>query len=291
MLQHVLGEDIELRLRTDDNLYLVRVDPGQLEQVILNLIVNARDAMPRGGTLSIETRNLESSSNAGGEHPRANAGPHVLLRVTDTGTGMDSAVQARIFEPFFTTKQHGKGTGLGLSTIHGIVQQSGGCVRVTSALGLGTTFYVYLPRAVGTESSMLPSAQSAAGESVHGHETVLLVEDDEQVRSLAQSVLERSGFRVIAACGGEEALTAQRSFSEPIQLLLTDVVMPRMSGRQLAEKLCVERPRMKVLFMSGYTDDKVMQHGVFDSGIQFLHKPLTPDGLARKVREVLDAQG
>jgi two-component system cell cycle sensor histidine kinase/response regulator CckA len=282
----VLGEDIELRIRSDSNLYLVRVDPGQLEQVILNLIVNARDAMPRGGNLTIETRNLESSF-VSAEHPRA-TGPHVLLRVTDTGVGMEAAVQARIFEPFFTTKQQGKGTGLGLSTVHGIVQQSGGSVRVTSAAGLGTTFYVYLPRAVGAENSAAPGPYNGAGEHVQGHETVLLVEDDEQVRSLAQSVLERSGFRVIAACGGEEALTVERSFSEPIQLLLTDVVMPRMSGRQLAEKLCVERPHMKVLFMSGYTDDKVMQHGVFDSGIQFLQKPLTPDSLARKVREVLD---
>jgi two-component system, cell cycle sensor histidine kinase and response regulator CckA len=286
MLCRLIGEDIELRTLPCQDLAHVRVDPGQIEQVIVNLAVNARDAMPQGGILSIETGNVELDSAYAAEHPGIRPGPHVMLAVSDSGLGMDRETQARIFEPFFTTKEQGKGTGLGLSTVFGIVQQSGGSIWVYSELNQGTTFKVYLPRASGHDlSSGLTTARAA---SANGSETVLLVEDDEQVRTLAKVVLERSGFRVIAACGCEEALRVEASYGEPIQLLLTDVVMPRMSGRELAELLAKQRPRMKVLFMSGYTDDTVVHHGVLEAGVQFLQKPLTPDGLTRKVREVLD---
>jgi two-component system, cell cycle sensor histidine kinase and response regulator CckA len=287
MLQRVIGEDIELCTVPSQELARVRVDPGQIEQVILNLAVNARDAMPSGGLLTIETSNVLVDPVQIVEHTGLNPGPHVVLSVRDTGAGMSRDTQARIFEPFFTTKEQGKGTGLGLATVFGIVQQSGGAISVNSELEHGTTFRIYLPRVTGSLDSV-GSTSPFRALVVGGHETVLLVEDDEQVRVLAKTVLERHGFRVIAAAGCEEALRVVATFKEPIQLLLTDVVMPRMSGRQLAEKLTLQRPRMKVLFMSGYTDDTVIHHGVLQAGMQFLQKPLTPEGLTRKVREVLD---
>ena len=286
MLRRLIGEDVELRTLPAVGLGKVRVDPGQIEQVIVNLAINSRDAMPGGGILTIETANVDLDAAYAADHPGVNPGPHVMLAVSDSGVGMDRETQARIFEPFFTTKEQGKGTGLGLSTVFGIVQQSGGSTWVYSEPGQGTTFKIYLPRVNGVESQI--SSSSFQRLILGGTETVLLVEDDEQVRSLAQTVLERSGFRVIAASGCEEALRVEATYHEPIQLLLTDVVMPRMSGRQLAERLSRQRPRMKVLFMSGYTDDTVVHHGVLDAGIQFLQKPLTPEGLTRKVREVLD---
>jgi two-component system cell cycle sensor histidine kinase/response regulator CckA len=287
MLQRVIGEDIELRKLPGRDLARVRVDPGQIEQVIMNLAVNARDAMPAGGVLTIETANVQFGRVGSPEQPGLAPGPYVLLAVTDTGAGMSHEIQTHIFEPFFTTKEQGKGTGLGLATVFGIVQQSGGNILVQSEPQRGTTFKIYLPC---DKSGFDPHSSSHAVRAVGvgGRETVLLVEDDEQVRVLAQTVLERYGFRVIAAAGCEEALAAEAAFKEPIQLLLTDVVMPHMSGRQLAERLSAQRPRMKVLFMSGYTDDKVIHHGVIEDGVQFLQKPLTPDRLTRKVREVLD---
>jgi two-component system cell cycle sensor histidine kinase/response regulator CckA len=288
MLERVIGEDIELCTLAAEGLARVRVDPGQLEQVIMNLAVNARDAMPNGGRLTIETANVQVDNDQTLEHAGLHPGPHVMLAVSDNGEGMSRDTQARIFEPFFTTKEQGKGTGLGLATVFGIVQQSGGSISVRSELERGTTFKVFLPRITGSLDAVA-IAPAFRGVAVGGNETVLLVEDDEQVRVLAQTVLERCGFRVIAAAGCEEALLAEAAFKEPIQLLLTDVVMPRMSGRQLAEKLSLQRPRMKVLFMSGYTDDTVLIHGVLQAGMQFLQKPLTPEGLTRKVREVLDA--
>jgi two-component system cell cycle sensor histidine kinase/response regulator CckA len=286
MLRRVIGEDIELRTLPSQSLARVKVDPSQMEQVIVNLAVNARDAMPSGGILTIETANVVLDATYAAEHPEIKPGPHIMLAVTDTGAGMDRETQARIFEPFFTTKEQGKGTGLGLSTVFGIVQQSGGSVWVYSEPGHGTTFKIYLPCAL----TPAPHVSTPSGPvSAAGTETVLLVEDDDQVRSLAKTVLERSGFRVIAASGCEEALRFEAAFKDTIQLLVTDVVMPLMSGRQLAEQLSRLRPGMKVLFMSGYTDDTVVHHGVLDAGIQFLQKPLTPEGLTRKVREVLDA--
>jgi PAS domain S-box-containing protein len=286
MLRRLIGEDIELRTLPCSGLARVRVDPGQIEQVIVNLAVNARDAMPKGGILSIETANVELDAMYASEHPGVKAGPHVMLAVSDSGVGMDRDTQARIFEPFFTTKEQGKGTGLGLSTVFGIVRQSGGSIWVYSELNRGTTFKLYLPCASNTD--LLSGLSSARPVTFNGSETVLLVEDDEQVRVLAKVVLERSGFHVIAAAGCEEALKVEAAYDHPIQLLLTDVVMPRMSGRQLAELLAKQRPSMKVLFMSGYTDDTVVHHGVLEAGVQFLQKPLTPEGLTRKVREVLD---
>jgi signal transduction histidine kinase len=288
MLEHLLGEDIALHIQAAREPTHVRIDAGQLEQVLLNLSLNARDAMPLGGTLSIQARDVMIDDQAHAEHPAVEPGPYVHLSVEDTGTGMDASVQARIFEPFFTTKQRGKGTGLGLPTVVGIVKQNGGVVRVESALGRGTTFHLYFPRVHAADADDTGPRALALGNTISGDETVLLVEDDEQVRALAQAVLERSGYRVLAANGGEEALRVERDWSAPIHVLVTDVVMPRMSGRQLAERLCRFRPCMRVLFMSGYADDKVMPHGVLQAGIHLLHKPLTPDALARKVREVLD---
>jgi PAS domain S-box-containing protein len=288
MLEHLLGEDIALHILASRELARVRIAGGQLEQVLLNLSLNARDAMPLGGKLSIAAREVVVAEAVAAEHPGVEPGAYVHLSVADTGTGMDASLQARIFEPFFTTKRCGKGTGLGLSTVFSIVKQSGGVVRVASTLGRGTTFHLYFPRARETDADHVRPRALALGNAVNGSETVLLVEDDEQVRALAQAVLERNGYRVLAANGGEDALRVEHDWSGPIHVLVTDVVMPRMSGRQLAERLCGRRPCMRVLFMSGYADDKVMPHGVLRAGIHLLHKPLTPDALAGRVREVLD---
>jgi two-component system, cell cycle sensor histidine kinase and response regulator CckA len=286
MLQRILGEDVELLLTAPQTDARVTVDPSHIEQVILNLVVNARDAMPTGGKLTIELAEVELDENYAQNHVPAKAGPHVMLAVTDTGTGMDRATQARIFEPFFTTKELGKGTGLGLSTVFGIVQQSGGNIWVYSELGKGTTFKVYLPRADGEVDG--PKLQYAPA-TLRGTETILLVEDEDQVRTVVLGALRRQGYRVISAHNAGEALLLCEQHLDAIDLLLTDVVMPQMSGPELAKRLCAARPGMKVVFMSGYTDDSIVRHGVLESGLAFIQKPVTPRLLATKLREVLDA--
>src|SRR5436309_1044541 len=274
MLRRLIGEDIKLETLLAPELGAVRVDAGQMEQVLVNLAVNARDAMPEGGRLTIKTDNVDAG------------GSQVLLHVSDSGVGMDEEVQAHLFEPFFTTKPRGKGSGLGLATVYGIVRQSGGHIAVDSAPGRGATFRVYLPR---VEAPLDPTDRPRPVTApAAGSETILLVEDEHLVRLLARKVLERAGYRVLVAAGGAEALDLAERYAGPIHLLLTDVVMPEMSGRELAHRLASLRPDARVLYMSGYADEAIAQHGVLDPGTAFLQKPFTPDGLARKVREVLD---
>ncbi|MBM3778837.1 MAG: response regulator, partial [Acidimicrobiia bacterium] len=264
----------------------VRADPGQIEQVTVNLAVNARDAMPTGGTLTIETRDVMLDESHAAEHPSVQPGPHVMLAVSDTGIGMDEATRRQIFEPFFSTKGPGKGTGLGLSTVYGIVAQSGGTVDVYSKVGRGSTFRIYLPRAEGTVETH-PHVRMPAAPG--GGEVVLLVEDEEGVRLLATRILESAGYTVLAAAGGEEALRLIEHLDQPVHLILTDVVMPGLSGRDLVRRLSPRYPGVKVLFTSGYTDNAIVHHGVLDEGVNFLSKPYSAPVLTRKVREVLHA--
>ncbi|HEX7049285.1 MAG TPA: PAS domain S-box protein [Longimicrobiales bacterium] len=290
MLRRLIGEDVELATMLDPELGAVRADPSQLEQVLLNLAVNARDAMPAGGRLVIETRNVELDETYVRRHGYVQAGPYVLLAVSDTGTGMDADTLAHVFEPFFTTKEQGKGTGLGLSTVYGIVKQSGGHIWVYSEVDHGTTFKIYLPRVeetAGAAATDIPDAPQM--ELLGGGETVLLVEDEDAVRSLAQRILRKSGYQVLGARTGSEALEVCERHWGPIHLMLTDVVMPEMGGRELAERLAALRPEMKMLFMSGYTEDDVLRRGVLDAGAAFLEKPFTPEALVRKVRALLEA--
>jgi two-component system cell cycle sensor histidine kinase/response regulator CckA len=287
MLRRIIGEDIQLSVVTDPDVGTVKADPGQVEQVIVNLVVNARDAMPRGGKVTIELHNAELDETYARDHLGAQSGPHVLLAVSDTGSGMDRETMARIFEPFFSTKGE-RGTGLGLATVHGIVKQSDGHVAVYSEVGHGTTFKVYLPRA----QQRLPSGKSHPGLAVmpRGGETVLLVEDEDGVRALARHILQGCGYTVLEARDGAEALRLAGQHQGGIDLLVTDVVMPRMSGREVAERLAGMSPRVKVLFLSGYTDDAVVRHGILEAEVSFLQKPYSPASLAAKVREVLDGQ-
>jgi len=287
LLQRLFGEHIALRTVLDPTLGAAMADPAQLEQVIVNLAVNARDAMPHGGQLMIETQNVHFDSSYAEMHPSVTPGPHVVLAVSDTGTGMDEATRQRLFEPFFTTKGPGKGTGLGLSTVYGIVKQSGGFVWVYSEVGRGSTFKVYLPRVAAKAQPIGPSALPA--QVPRGTETILLVEDEPALRAVARRTLERQGYAILEAPDGDTALTLAGAHTGPLDLLVTDVIMPGISGRELATRLVASRPGVRVLYTSGYTDDAIVQHGVLEAGIQFLRNPLTPSALARKVRDVLDA--
>jgi len=286
MLRRILGEDIDYVQALAPDLGVVRADQGQIEQVFMNLVVNARDAMPEGGQLTIATSNVEIDEDFAEFEEPVRMGPYVQLAVTDTGSGIDEQTKARIFEPFFTTKEKGKGTGLGLSTVHGIVRQSGGCISVESELGKGTTFRIYLPRE--QEAAATLAKEPAAERQSKGNETILLVEDEEELRRVAHRALEAEGYSVLSAADGEEALGISEQYAGDIQLLLTDVVMPRMGGRVLAQKLAKQRPALAVLFISGYTDDAMLYHGVLEAGIHLLGKPFTSTGLTQKVREVLD---
>jgi signal transduction histidine kinase/CheY-like chemotaxis protein len=285
MLDRIVGEDVEIRRPTGQAKGHVRIDPGSLEQVVMNLIVNARDAMPKGGKLTLETSDVVLDEAYARENVGARPGPHVLLAVADTGVGMDRKTLARIFEPFFTTKGVGKGSGLGLSTVFGIVQQSGGSVRVYSEPGAGTTFKIYLPAVdeAATLRTHIPPA------SLNGTDTILLVEDEEQVRNVARSILVRHGYKVLEAKSAAEAQEVCEAHGGAIHLLLSDVVMPGMSGPELVKRFAVRWPRIRVLCMSGYTDERIVEHGAVGARFAFLQKPITPDSLARKVREVLDA--
>jgi len=286
MLPRLLGEDIEVSLVLDPELGNVKADQGQIEQVIMNLAVNARDAMPSGGKLKIQTANVVLDQSYTRNHPGSKAGDFVMLGVTDTGTGMDTATLAHMFEPFFTTKERGKGTGLGLATVYGIVKQSDGYISVESSPGRGSSFEIYLPRYEGQ-----PAAEPQPidhPEKLGGTESILLAEDSESLKKLAQTNLESVGFRVLSASSGEEALEIATRHGSTFDLLLTDVVMPGMNGRVLAEQLLPRQPGMKVLYMSGYTDSFIAGHGVLEPGTHLLHKPFTEEVLIRKVREVLD---
>jgi two-component system cell cycle sensor histidine kinase/response regulator CckA len=286
MLRRLIGEHIELKTPKAPDLWKVKADPGQIEQAILNLVLNARDAMPSGGTLAIETSNAQLDESFTRNHVPTQPGPYVCVAVSDTGVGISDDVKARLFEPFFTTKERGKGTGLGLSTTYGIVKQSGGYLWCDSEVGRGTTFRVLLPR---VEEPVPQVEERKPLPPIHpGDETLLLVEDEPEVRSLVQRILKTQGYTVVTAANPDEALAVAREFKGPIQLMVTDVVMPGMSGLQLAERLAPMRPEMLVLFMSGYTNDAIGHQGVLDPGTAFLQKPFTPNALARKVREVLD---
>jgi two-component system cell cycle sensor histidine kinase/response regulator CckA len=286
-LRRLIGEDIDLRVSLSPDLWLVSADGGQMEQVIMNLAVNSRDAMPTGGKLTVETANVALDAAYAQRHISVTPGDYVMLAVSDTGTGMDAETQARIFEPFFTTKSAGKGTGLGLSTVYGIVKQSGGNIWVYSELGRGTTFKVYLPRE--TRSIVPVREPRPETTDLRGTESILLVEDEDPVRTLAAKVLRSLGYQVMEAKLGRDALAVAGKHNGRIDLLLTDVVMPEFSGAELARKLAESRPTLRVLYMSGYTDEAIIHHGVLAANIAYLQKPFTPEVLAAKVKEVLSS--
>jgi CheY-like chemotaxis protein len=285
MLRRMVSEDIELVNILKPGLGQIKADPGQIEQVIMNLVVNARDAMPTGGKLIIETANADLDETYCRAHPAVQPGRYVMVAVSDTGVGMDAKTQARIFEPFFTTKEQGKGTGLGLATVYGVVKQSDGYIWVYSELGKGTTFKIYLPRIDEPVQSVAMDRGKA--ELLRGSETILLAEDAEPLRILTCALLEKNGYTVLAAENSKEAIQLAERQDQPIHLLLTDVVMPGMSGRELANYLTAKRPDMRVLYMSGYTSDVIVHHGVLDPGIFLIEKPFSQEALMRKLREVL----
>jgi len=287
MLRRIIGEDIELVTLLADDLGTVKADGGQIEQVVMNLAVNARDAMQKGGKLTIETGNVELDSAYARKHVAVKPGPYVMLSVSDTGVGMTPEIRERVFEPFFTTKEKGKGTGLGLSTVYGIVKQSGGNIWVYSEPGKGTTLKIYLPRVDEPPEEV---GQKGVKEGLpRGSETVLVVEDEEEVRKLAVQILRRQGYTVLEASQGNEASHICEQHKGPIHLMVMDVVMPGMNGRELAKSLEPHHPEMKVLYMSGYTDNAIVHHGILEKRLNFIQKPFTIDGLLRKVREVLDS--
>ncbi len=287
MLSRLIGENIELVTRFDPDLGLVKVDPGQFEQILVNLAVNARDAMPEGGKLTIETANVSLDESYAAYYPSATVGDYVMLSVSDTGMGIEDSIKGQIFEPFFTTKGMGKGTGLGLATVYGIVKQSGGNIWVYSELEHGTTFKIYIPRT--SSGGETYTAHEAQVERPRGDETVLVVEDELALRMLTVSALQRQGYTVLEAVNGEDALRVASEYTDVIHLLVTDVIMPQMGGKPLAARLLALRPDIKVLYTSGYTDDMILHHGVLDSGVSFLQKPFTLSALAHKVRDVLDS--
>jgi len=290
LLRPLIGENIELHTKLSSDLGRTRADAGQIEQVIMNLVVNSKDAMPNGGKITIETANINlDNGDLRRDYSYIRPGPYLLLSVADTGQGMDKETQARIFEPFFTTKEKGKGTGLGLSTVYGIIKQSGGYILAESEAGQGTIFRIFLPRVEGTAEPRDPVriSKSQAG----GSETVLLVEDEESVRQLVRETLDAKGYKVLEANNGEAALALAAQHSGPIHMLVTDVVMPGMSGRELSSQLSGSRPQIKVLYLSGYTEDAIVHEGVLDAGTAFLQKPFTLQTLSRKVREVLGNNG
>jgi len=290
LLRRLIGEDIELHLKLDPNIDKISADPGQLEQVVMNLAVNARDAMPKGGKLIIETCHAVFDDEYVRQHVGATPGRYVVLSVSDTGTGMSKEVKARIFEPFFTTKDVGKGTGLGLSTVYGIVKQHGGHVWVYSEPGGGTTFRVSFPvRSDAEQAGPKPAASETV--DLRGHETVLVVEDDPVVRRSVRRILKQYGYEVIEAADGREGLLAAQQAVGPIRLLLSDVVLPGLDGHELSEKVNLLHPEAKVLFMSGYTDTVIAHHGILEPGVAFIAKPFASEALGKKVREVLDAHG
>jgi len=287
MIERLIGEDIEFVTVPSPKLDMVRADPGQVEQIIMNLVVNARDAMPHGGRLTIETANVELDEAYARAHRPSLPGHYVMIAVTDSGMGMDSETQKRIFEPFFTTKEQGKGTGLGLATVYGIVKQSGGFIWVYSEPGVGSSFKIYFPRVPGPMET-LPADHIESGQ-LEGSETILVAEDEQSLRLLIKETLERHGYKVLVASDGKQALRMSSRFKGPIHLLIADVVMPQMGGRQLAGRLTASRSGIGVLYISGYTDDAIVHHGILDPNTAFLQKPFSPDSLARKVRMVLSA--
>ena len=288
MLKRLIGEDIELVTIPAASQDTVTSDPGRLEQVIMNLVVNARDAMPNGGKLTIETGLVHLSDSFSAKHLGVPAGPHVTISITDTGVGMDEETQSHLFEPFFTTKLPGRGTGLGLATAYGIIRQSGGAIGVFSQLGVGTTARIYLP--LVEEKTQLAAEKPQAASELDGAETILVVEDEARVRKLILDVLAVHGYRVIEATRGEEAIRICKEHKGRIDLVVVDVVMPEMSGPGVVKQIAQLFPDMRVLYISGYTDEAIVHHGIPQSGAAFLQKPFMPNGLARKVREVLDTR-
>jgi two-component system cell cycle sensor histidine kinase/response regulator CckA len=286
MLRRIIGEDIEVVFRLQEGMGRIKADPGQLEHAVVNLAVNARDAMPQGGRLTVETADVELDEAYARTHLSVEPGPYVMLSVTDTGSGMTPEVKERLFEPFFTTKGPGRGTGLGLAAVYGMVKQSGGHIFVYSEPGHGTTFKIYLPRV--EEPAQIAKGPLAERRLPSGSETVLVVEDDAAVRELAVRILKGLGYEVLEAASGEEALGVCKAHGGHIDLVLTDVVMPGMDGRVLVQSLKEVHPGAKAIFMSGYTDNVILHHGILEEGMNFIHKPFTVEGLGRKVREVLD---
>jgi len=286
LLRRLIGEDIIVTTELDPTVKLVKVDPGQIQQVLMNLAVNARDAMPKGGRLTLKTRTVTIDINDDQSHPEVHPGTYSMLSVSDTGTGMNEETKSHIFEPFFTTKEIGKGTGLGMAVVHGVVKQSGGHIEVWSELGKGTTINVYFPQIQEVISTNKPETKGFPLPT--GNETVLLVEDEDAVRAIARHILRSCGYSLLEASNGQEAIFVATNHNGPIHLVLSDVVMPHLGGRQLGDQLEALRPGIKILFMSGYADDAIIRHGVTEENVAFLQKPFTPFTLAQKVREVLD---
>jgi len=286
MIGRIIGEDIELNFVSHDSLWSVRMDPTQVDQILINLATNARDAMPSGGKLTIETSNVSLDADSGRHlDEELPPGDYTRVAVSDNGSGMDADTQSKIFEPFFSTKEKDRGTGLGLSTVYGIVKQSDGYITVSSEIDSGTTFMIYFPR---EKAKAEPILESTVTEHPRGSETVLLVEDEDLVRTLSVRILERQGYRVLTATNGEAAIKLCRNVQGMVDLLLTDVIMPRMNGRELFNALQEQKPKLKVLYMSGHTDDVVARHGILEPGTNFLSKPFTIRDISRAVRRALD---